>query len=43
VLEVKFIGAHYRLLIRTSEMELIAYAETDPGTNAMVQVYAKGH
>jgi hypothetical protein len=23
-------------------MDLIAYAETDPGTNAMVQVYAKG-
>ena len=42
VVEVKFLGGHYRLLIKTSEMDLIAYAETDPGTNAMVHVYAKG-
>jgi len=42
VLEVKFLGAHYRLLIKTSEMNLIAHAETDLGINTVVQLYAKG-
>ena len=42
VLEVKFLGAHYRLLIKTSEMDLIAHAETDLGINTVVQLYAKG-
>lgn len=42
VMEVKFLGAHYRLLIRTSEMDLIAYDETNHGFNTMVHVYSKG-
>jgi iron(III) transport system ATP-binding protein len=41
VMEVKFLGAHYRLLIRTSEMDLIAYAENAPSIHDKVYVYSK--
>lgn len=43
VMEVKFLGAHYRLLIRTSELDLIAYAETAASIHDKVHVYAKSH
>jgi ABC-type sugar transport system ATPase subunit len=41
VMEVKFLGAHHRLLIRTSEMDLIAYVENAPSINDEVYVYSK--
>ncbi len=41
VIDVKFLGAHYRLLIRTIEMDLIAYAENTPSIDDEVYVYSK--
>jgi ABC-type Fe3+/spermidine/putrescine transport system ATPase subunit len=41
VMEVKFLGAHHRLLIRTNEMDLIAYVENAPSINDEVYVYSK--
>lgn len=41
VLEVKFLGAHYRLLIRTSEMDLIAYVENAPSIHDQVFIFPK--
>jgi iron(III) transport system ATP-binding protein len=41
VMEVKFLGAHYWLLIRTSEMDLIAYVENTPSIHDEVYVYSK--
>jgi ABC-type Fe3+/spermidine/putrescine transport system ATPase subunit len=41
VLEVKFLGAHYRLLIKTSEMDLIAYVEKAPSIHHQVFIFPK--
>lgn len=41
VLEVKFLGAHYRLLIKTSEMDLIAYVEKAPSIHDQVFIFPK--
>ncbi len=41
VMEVKFLGAHHRLQIRTNEMDLIAYVENAPSINDEVYVYSK--
>jgi len=41
VIEVKFLGAHHGLLVRTSEMYLIVYTETAPDINDKVYVFAK--
>jgi iron(III) transport system ATP-binding protein len=41
VIDVKFIGAHHRLMIRTSEMDLIAYVENAPSIHDEVYVYSK--
>jgi len=41
VMEVKFLGVHYRLLIRTSEMDLIAYVEKAPSIHDQVFIFTK--
>ena len=41
VIEVKFLGAQYRLLVRTSEMDLIVYAANASEINEMVNIFAK--
>jgi ABC-type glutathione transport system ATPase component len=41
VLEVKFLGTHYRLLIRTSEMDVIAYVEKAPSIHDQVFIFPK--
>ena len=41
VIEVKFLGAHHGLLVKTSEMDLIVYTETAPDINDKVYVFAK--
>ncbi len=41
VIEVKFLGAHHSLLVKTNEMDLIVYTESAPGINEMVYVLAK--
>jgi iron(III) transport system ATP-binding protein len=41
VIEVKFLGAHHSLLIKTNEMDLIVYTESAPSINEMVYVLAK--
>jgi ABC-type sugar transport system ATPase subunit len=41
VMEVKFLGAHYRLLIRTSEMDLLAYVENAPSIHDQVFIFPK--
>ena len=41
VIEVKFLGAHHGLLVRTSEMDLIVYTETAPDIKDKVYVFAK--
>ena len=41
VIEVKFLGAHHSLLVKTNEMDLIVYTESAPGINEMVYVFAK--
>jgi ABC-type glutathione transport system ATPase component len=41
VMEVKFLGVHYRLLIRTSEMDLIAYVEKAPSIHDQVFIFPK--
>jgi iron(III) transport system ATP-binding protein len=41
VMEVKFLGAHYWLLIRTNEIDLIAYVENAPSIHDKVYVYSK--
>jgi hypothetical protein len=40
-MEVKFLGAHYRLLIRTSEMDLLAYVENAPSIHDQVFIFPK--
>lgn len=41
VIEVKFLGAHHSLLVKTNEIDLIVYTESAPGINEMVYVLAK--
>jgi ABC-type Fe3+/spermidine/putrescine transport system ATPase subunit len=42
VIEVKFLGAHHSLLVKTNEMDLIVYAANTHGINEMVYVFANG-
>jgi ABC-type Fe3+/spermidine/putrescine transport system ATPase subunit len=42
VIEVKFLGAHHSLLVKTNELDLIVYAANAPGINEMVYVFANG-
>ena len=41
VMEVKLLGPQYRLLVRTSEMDLIVYAATAPDINDLMYVFTK--
>ena len=41
VIEVKFLGAHYSLLVKTNELDLIVYAANAPEINERVNVFAK--
>ena len=41
VMEVKFLGAHHQLLIRTNEMDMIAYVENAPSIHDKVHIYSK--
>jgi ABC-type sugar transport system ATPase subunit len=42
VIEVKFLGAHHSLLVKTNELDLIVYAANAPEINEMVYVFANG-
>jgi ABC-type Fe3+/spermidine/putrescine transport system ATPase subunit len=42
VIEVKFLGAHHSLLVKTNELDLIVYAAIAPEINEMVYVFANG-
>ena len=42
VIEVKFLGAHYSLLVKTNVLDLIVYAANAPEINEMVYVFANG-
>lgn len=41
VMEVKLLGPHYRLLVRTNQLDLIVYAENAPDINERVNVFSK--
>jgi len=42
VIEVKFLGAHHSLLVKTNELDLIVYTANAPQINEMVYVFANG-